>query len=74
MIEIRRFHDFDFSGYCALGRVVVLWWLYELVAPSGYSDYLLIMVDVVWIGFLLIIPGTRGPNRFGPDPLGHQPP
>jgi uncharacterized membrane protein YhaH (DUF805 family) len=69
-----RSAGFTTSIFPAIVPSVVLWWLYELVAPSGYSDYLLIMVDVVWIGFLLTIPGTRGPNRFGPDPLGHQPP
>lgn len=55
-VQARRLHDRNWSG----------WWLVGI--------YLLSMVPLlgtlVGIGFIVVLclPGTPGPNRFGPDP------
>ena len=55
-VQVRRLHDRDMSG----------WWLLLLYALSllpivGFLASIAILV-------LAILLGTRGPNRFGPDP------
>ncbi len=55
-VQVRRLHDRDMSG----------WWLLLLYGLSvvpivGFLASIAIIV-------LAILPGTRGPNRFGPDP------
>ena len=53
-VAVRRFHDMDQSG-----------WLYVIFVP-----FYLLMPYVAWIGLIVIgcISGTRGHNRYGPDP------
>ena len=55
-VTVRRLHDRDMSGWWYLGAVVV-----GMVPFIGY---------IASIGFtvLMFLPGTPGPNRFGPDP------
>lgn len=55
IIQIRRWHDINASG----------WWILLNAVP-----YLGSAATIIVCGF---IPGTRGPNRFGPDPLGRAP-
>ena len=73
-IAVRRLHDSNLSG----------WWTALLVAPTllsialdliGIHALLWTLIDVVgpWLAFavlaaLLCREGTRGANRFGPDP------
>lgn len=58
-VFVRRFHDHDISAW---GIVVLA---------------LLALVPFVWIFILiavfciLVTPGTRGPNKFGPDPRSY---
>lgn len=55
-VTVRRLHDRDMSG----------WWYLGVVVGS-----LIPLVNLlVSIGFLvlMLLPGTAGPNRFGPDP------
>jgi uncharacterized membrane protein YhaH (DUF805 family) len=75
-IAVRRLHDSNRSG----------WWTSLLLAPLLVSmivsavagDTLWRVVSdlavplLVWLAlaFLLCLPGTRGPNRFGLDPRG----
>lgn len=55
-VTVRRLHDRDLSGWWYLG--VVIGGAIPLVGP------------LISIGFLVFmcLEGTRGPNRFGPDP------
>lgn len=75
-VGVRRLHDIDRSG----------WWLMLGYGPYILSMVLAILqlVDIAAIlnlvslvGFLVLLvfaflPGTRGPNRFGPDPKGEN--
>ncbi|QGN55441.1 DUF805 domain-containing protein [Novosphingobium sp. Gsoil 351] len=56
-VTVRRLHDRDMSGWWYLGFVVL-----SMVPVVGF---------IASIAFLVImcLPGTPGPNRFGPDPL-----
>ena len=56
MLNIRRLHDRDMSGWWLLGLVVVS--LIPIVGLIASIAYLVLM----------LLPGTPGPNRFGPDP------
>ena len=55
-VTVRRLHDRDMSGWWYLGVIVL-----SFIPLVGF---------LVSIAFLVIIflPGTPGPNRFGPDP------
>lgn len=55
-LTIRRLHDRDMSGWWYLGLVVV-----SLVPVIGSLGSIALLV-------LMALPGTAGPNRFGPDP------
>jgi len=57
-LTVRRLHDRDLSGWWYLGVVIL-----------GQVPYLGALVQ---LGFLVLmaLPGTPGPNRFGPDPKG----
>lgn len=58
-LTVRRLHDMDLSG----------WW-----ALFGIGAF----IPVVPLGLIILLlrcarGGQRGPNRFGPDPLGREP-
>ena len=57
-VAVRRLHDRNMSG----------WW-YLAVVVLGQVPWLGALVN---LGFLVLmcLPGTSGPNRFGPDPKG----
>lgn len=60
-VTVRRLHDRELSG----------WWYGGLLIAS----FIPIVNFFALLGFLvlfvfLLLPGTRGPNRFGPDPKG----
>jgi uncharacterized membrane protein YhaH (DUF805 family) len=57
-VTVRRLHDRDMSGWWYLGVVLL-----------GQVPYL---GPLISLGFLVLmcLPGTPGPNRFGPDPKG----
>lgn len=55
-VTVRRLHDRDMSG----------WWYLGVIIGS-----LIPLINIlVSLGFLILmfLPGTPGPNRFGPDP------
>jgi uncharacterized membrane protein YhaH (DUF805 family) len=69
---VKRLHDFGLSG----------WW-YIVLLPAGVGSWLVLpgsyvshVPDAVPLTSLAVIVlfgclrGTRGPNRFGPDPVG----
>jgi uncharacterized membrane protein YhaH (DUF805 family) len=74
-VSIKRLHDRNKSG----------WWIVPfIIAPGLYSHFcnllgasdaapfigLAMLIALIW-GFveMCLLGGTRGPNRFGPDPL-----
>lgn len=57
-VTIRRLHDRDMSGWWYLGAIVG-----SMIPIAG------VLVAIAFL-VLLALPGTPGPNRFGPDPKG----
>lgn len=55
-VTVRRFHDRDMSGWWYLGFIVA-----SFVPVVGSLAGIALLV-------LMLLPGTPGPNRFGPDP------
>lgn len=55
-VVVRRLHDRDMSGWWYLGVIV--------------AGMIPLVGTLVSLGFLVLmfLPGTPGPNRFGPDP------
>lgn len=56
--SVRRMHDMNLSGWCMLLLAVIC--VFIPVIPAA-----------VWLG---CVPGTKGPNRFGPDPVNNAKP
>jgi uncharacterized membrane protein YhaH (DUF805 family) len=71
-VAVRRLHDTDRSG----------WWLLALVAAFVLILVLSVVTGMIYLGgigviagtgvvlYLFSLPGTPGPNRYGPDPFG----
>lgn len=59
-VTIRRLHDRNMSGWW------YLWFSLLMMIP------LVNFVVFIWMLVLLVLRGTSGPNRFGPDPLAPQ--
>lgn len=57
-LNVRRLHDRDMSGWWYLGVFVV-----ALIPLVGF------LVSIAYL-VLMCLEGTKGPNRFGPDPKG----
>ncbi|MDJ0276108.1 DUF805 domain-containing protein [Sphingomonas sp. 2R-10] len=55
-VQVRRLHDRNMSGWWLLGIYVV-----SFIPVVGFIASIGLLV-------LLALPGTVGPNRFGPDP------
>ena len=55
-VGVRRFHDRDMSGWWYLGFIVL-----------GAIPYVGIIASIASF-VITVLPGTPGPNRFGPDP------
>jgi uncharacterized membrane protein YhaH (DUF805 family) len=79
---IRRLHDRGKSAWSLLGvygpmlLVMLLVAVFRIFPSDGAPGYALValmlaaMAAVLWfIVQLFLLPGTTGPNRFGPDPL-----
>jgi len=56
-VGVRRLHDRDMSGWWYLGFIVL-----------GAIPFIGIIASIAFI-VIMALPGTDGPNRFGPDPL-----
>jgi uncharacterized membrane protein YhaH (DUF805 family) len=75
-VAIRRLHDSNRAGWWVLLPVApFLFWIIALV--GGFSSdslfpFVMVAIVVAPLVFLVLmcLPGTRGPNRFGPDPKG----
>lgn len=68
-LAIRRFHDQDRTGWLAFFPWAAAVALVEARLPAA-------LVLLVWVGYLIVLflPGTVGPNRYGPDPRGWKSP
>ena len=55
-VGVRRLHDRDMSGWWYLGLIVA-----SMIPFIGFIASIAFLV-------LMFLPGTPGPNRFGPDP------
>jgi len=55
-VGVRRLHDRDLSGWWFLGFIVA-----SMIPIIGF------VASVAFLVFMFL-PGTQGPNRFGPDP------
>ena len=73
-VAVRRLHDSDRTGWwIALPVAPILFWMVALVGGfSGRVPFGLVLVAILVAPLILLVlmclPGTRGPNRFGPDP------
>jgi uncharacterized membrane protein YhaH (DUF805 family) len=56
-VTVRRFHDRDMSGWWVLG--------FAVLGALPYVGWIASLVQLV----ITVLPGTKGPNRFGDDPL-----
>lgn len=75
-VTVRRIHDLNKSGWWLLlifppgiiGLVLfaISDWLELLSVVLVVISSVLVIIFAVWLGFF---PGTKGENRFGPDPL-----
>lgn len=65
-LTVRRLHDRDMSGWYFLGFIVAIIVL-SLIPVLG--AFLVLILEIGWI-VLMALPGTPGPNKYGPDPLG----
>ncbi|KFE48087.1 DUF805 domain-containing protein [Pseudomonas syringae] len=52
-LTVRRFHDYESSGW---------WWLTFLIPVVG------LILQVIFMS----VEGTKGPNKYGPDPLASE--
>ena len=75
-VAVRRLHDSDRVGWwLALPVAPVLFWIVALIGQFN-SDTLFkpvlvaIVVSPLVVLAFMCLPGTKGPNRFGPDPKG----
>ena len=80
-VAVRRLHDTDRSGWWLLlpAAPYVLAIVVAVMAASSQSSALfgvvfvvnlLVIVAAVVLLVFYCLPGTPGPNRYGPDPLG----
>lgn len=65
-VTVRRLHDRDMSGWFYVGFIALVIVL-NMIPMIG--ALLTLLLDIGWI-VLMALPGTRGPNKYGPDPLG----
>jgi uncharacterized membrane protein YhaH (DUF805 family) len=84
-VTVRRLHDTDRSGwwllivvavFAAVAFVAVLDSVADTSAggPLAFTSLviglLLVVVAVITLVVFMVLPGTQGSNRFGPDPYG----
>ncbi|HEY0413431.1 MAG TPA: DUF805 domain-containing protein [Allosphingosinicella sp.] len=74
-VAVRRLHDTDRSGWWVGGYVilVIVSNVLQSVTGSGALSLILSLVTLVYAITLLVfycLDGTKGPNKYGPDPKG----
>lgn len=75
-VGVRRLHDIDRAGWWLLLGYgpYILGVILEPAQSETLADILTLgsMIGFVLLLVLAALPGTRGPNRFGPDPRGED--
>jgi uncharacterized membrane protein YhaH (DUF805 family) len=64
---VKRLHDMNVSG----------WWMLSVFAISFVSSAIhvsVLIIVLLLVAVFSLIPGSRGANRFGPDPLAQAGP
>lgn len=56
-VTVRRFHDYNLSGWWYLGAIV-----------AGFIPFVGFLASIAAF-VITVLKGTDGPNNFGPDPL-----
>ena len=79
-VQIRRLHDTDRSGWWVMmywGPAILSWLLSISAAASGNGTSgiggvfsLIALIGGIVLLVFWCLPGTAGPNKYGPDPLG----
>lgn len=69
-VTVRRLHDRNMSGWYLLGFIIAVVIL-SMIPVLG--PLLALALEVGYI-VILALPGTPGPNKYGPDPLGQADP
>ncbi len=69
-VTVRRLHDRNMTGWYFLGFIVAV---VVLSMIPGLGSILTLLLYIGWI-VLMALPGTPGPNQYGPDPLGQADP
>jgi uncharacterized membrane protein YhaH (DUF805 family) len=69
-VTVRRLHDRNMSGWYLIGFIVVV---FVLSLIPGIGTILVLLLEIGFI-VLMALPGTTGPNQYGPDPLGQADP
>jgi len=74
VLVVKRFHDFDLSGWIFLAVIMADFALRFLTAdfrqPSPEAEILLALVDLAIVIAISLWPGTPETNRFGPPVQG----
>lgn len=75
-VTVRRLHDRNLRGWWLLIPIAsLLLWSLGRAAPGGgtspASSLLSLSMCICYLA-ILSMPGTAGPNRFGPDPLAAE--
>jgi uncharacterized membrane protein YhaH (DUF805 family) len=65
-VTVRRLHDRNMSGWYFAGLIVAVVVLSMIPVIGTLAVFAL---EIGWI-VLMALPGTPGPNNYGPDPLG----
>jgi uncharacterized membrane protein YhaH (DUF805 family) len=73
-VAVRRLHDSNRAGWwLALPAAPILFWILALVgrfnSPALFKPVMaaIALSPLIVLG-MMCLPGTKGPNRFGPDP------
>ncbi|MBB4482494.1 DUF805 domain-containing protein [Rhizobium etli] len=82
-LQVRRFHDRNISGWWYLALFALAFipyaifhdrnisgWYLALFALSFIPNAMLLTAPVTIV--ISLLPGTKGPNKFGPDPLSPE--
>ena len=78
-VTARRLHDRNLSGWWQLAPIVPTILLLAMIFTMSVAETALVLLSLlavavaIWFLIMLILPGTPGPNRFGPDPLRSAP-
>jgi len=74
---VRRLHDFGWNGWWSLVYWALQLWSFVLsfqqilsdpLGPRSATSWLVTLLILLYLLVLLLVPGTRGANRFGPMP------